>query len=210
VDLLVAEQRREQPGHGEPVLQDVAHPGRDAHVVLEDAELALLIADEVNARHMDTDTVGRRDPGDLAAELLAREHEAPRDHAVVEGAPGTVDVGQERLEDPDPLADAPRDEVPLGRVDDPRDEVGWHGPFLAREVVGDAAVGEGAGQLVRAVPQLGRVHRLQDGDQRVVGRTGLARGREHLVPGLGEPVTIENVRHNPQGNQSLFHAYFSR
>ena len=44
----------------------------------------------------------------------------------------------------------------------------------------------------------------------VMGRAGLAGGREHLVPGLGEPVTIENVRHNPQGNQALFHVYFSR
>ena len=113
--------------------------------------------------------------------------------------PGAVDVGEERLEDPDPLADAPRDEVPLRRVDDPRDEVGGHGPFLARVVVGDAAVGEHPGQLVRAVPQLGRVHRLEHRDKRVVGGARLAGGREHLVPGLGEPVTIENVRHDPQG-----------
>ncbi len=210
VDLLVAEQRREQPGHGEPVLQDVADPGRHPHVVLEDAELALLVADEVDAGHVDADAVGRRDPGDLAAELLAREDEAPGEHAVVEGAAGAVDVGEERLEDPDPLADAARDEVPLGGVDDPRDEVGGHRPFLARVVVGDTAVGEHAGQLVGAVPQLGRVHRLEDRDQRVVGRAGLAGGREHLVPGLGEPVTIENVRHNPQGREPLFHVHFGR
>ena len=34
-------------------------------------------------------------------------------HAVVEGAAGAVDVGEERLKDPDPLADALRHEVPL-------------------------------------------------------------------------------------------------
>jgi len=210
VDLLIAEQRGEQPGHGEPVLQDVADPGGNPYVVLKDAELALLVADEVDARHVDADAIGRRDPGDLAAELPAGEHEAPGDHAVVEGAAGAVDVFEERLEHPDPLADAVGYEVPLGGVDDPGDEVGGHRPFLAGVVVGDAAVGEHARQLVGAVPQLGRVHRLEDGDQRVVGRTGLARGREHLVPGLSEPVTIENVRHNPQGREQLFHVYVGR
>ena len=58
VDLLVAEQRREQPGHGEPVLQDVADPGRDSYVVLKDAELALLVTDDVDARDVDADAVG--------------------------------------------------------------------------------------------------------------------------------------------------------
>src|ERR1700727_2487091 len=46
-DLLVAEQGGEQPGHPQPVLEHVADPGRDPHVVLEDPELALLVADQV-------------------------------------------------------------------------------------------------------------------------------------------------------------------
>ena len=210
MDPLLGEQRGEGPGHGQPVLDDVADATRDAHVVLEDPELALLVTDEVDAGDVHPHAVGRVDPGDLAAELLAGEDQAPGDHAVVEGAARPVDVGQERLQGLDPLADPPGDEIPLGRVDDPRDEVGGHGPFLARVVVGDAAVGEHPGQLVRAVPQLARVHRLEHRDQRVVGRARLAGGREHLVPGLGEPVTIENVRHDPQRRHRLFHVYFSR
>src|SRR6202034_1833435 len=106
---------------GQPVLQDVADPGRDPHIVLEDPELALLVADEVDARHVDADAVGRREPGDLAAELLAGEDEAPREHAVVEGAARAVDVFEECLKHPDPLADAVGYEVPLRRLDDPRD-----------------------------------------------------------------------------------------
>ena len=39
----------------------------------------------------------------------------PGHHAVVEGAARAVDVGEERLEGPDPLPDAPGDQVPLQR-----------------------------------------------------------------------------------------------
>ncbi len=154
--------------------------------------------------------VRRVDAGDFAAELLRREHEPPWDHAVVERVAGTVHVGEERLERADPLPDAAGDQVPLDGVDDPRDQVEREGPFLALVVEGDPAVGEHPCQLVGTEPQLTRVHRLQHRDQRVVSRAGFTGGREHLVPGLGEPVTIENVRHNLQDRHLLFHVYFSR
>src|SRR6185437_7501803 len=136
-------------------------PARDPDVVFEDAELALFVPDEVDAGDVDADTVGRRQPGYLAAELLAGEDETPGDHAVVEGAAWPVDVFQEGFKDPDPLADASRHEIPLLCVDHPRDEVGGHGPFLTRVVVGDAAVGKDPGQLVSTIPELARVHGLE-------------------------------------------------
>ena len=40
VDPLLGEQRREGPGHRQPVLDDVADPGRDPDVVLQHPELA--------------------------------------------------------------------------------------------------------------------------------------------------------------------------
>lgn len=169
-----------------------------------------LVPDEIDLGDVDPHSVRRGDPDDLAAELLAREDEPPRDHAVVERAAGPVDVRQERLERLDPLPDPVGYEIPLDGVDDPRYEVERERPFLPGVVVGDPAVGEHPGELVRAVPQLTGIHRLQDRHERVVGRAGLAGGGEHLVPGLGEPVTVENVRHALQRRHLLFHVHFAR
>ena len=108
------------------------------------------------------------------------------------------------------------DEATVGELlrnhgaDDPRDEVERERPLLPRVVVGNPSVGEHPGELIGAVPQLTRVHRLQDRDQRVVGRAGLAGGREHLVPGVRQPVTLEDVRHVDQPRYPLFHGYFRR
>src|SRR5260370_14997354 len=41
------------------------------------------------------------------------------------------------------------------------------------------------------------------GHQRVVGRPGRAGCREHLVPGLGQPVAIENVRRSEEHTSEL-------
>ncbi len=68
VDVLLGEQRREGPGHRQPVLHHVTDPGRDADVVLKHAELALLVPDQVDARDVHPDAVRRRQAGDLAVE----------------------------------------------------------------------------------------------------------------------------------------------
>ena len=209
VHLLLGEQGGERPCHRQPVLDHVADTARHPHVVLEDAELAEFVADQVDARHVHPDAVGRRDAGHLAAELLAGEHQPPGHHAVVEAAASAVDVGEEGLEREHALLHSPGHLVPLQGADDPRDQVERERPLLARVVVGDAPVGEHPGQLVRAVAQLRRVHRLKHADQRVIARAGLAGGREHLVPGFRQPVPIENVRHDHQPREMLFHLDFS-
>jgi hypothetical protein len=91
--------------------------------VLPDPEAAPLLPDEVDARDVAADAVGRREPGDLAAELAGRAEEAPWHDAVVERAAAAVDVGEERLKDPDALPYATGQQVRLRRVDDPRDSV---------------------------------------------------------------------------------------
>ena len=98
VDALLGEEGGEGPRHGQPVLEHVADARGDAHVVLKDPEGALLVADQVDARDVHPDAVGRIDAGGLAAELLAGEDHGPGDHAVVECPPGAVDVFEERLE----------------------------------------------------------------------------------------------------------------
>ena len=60
LDRLAPEQLGQHPRHGGPVGQHVAHARRAAQVVLEHAELAVLVADDVDARHVDAHAVGRR------------------------------------------------------------------------------------------------------------------------------------------------------
>ena len=186
------------------VLVSVLQPMDPAELRYRADQLARVFTD----RGVTYDYAGEERPFPL--DLIPRVIDAVEWDLVSRGVRQRVKALEAFLEDPDPLADSLGDQVPLVGVDDPRDEVGGHRPFLARVVVGDAPVGEHSGQLIGAVPQLTRVHRLEHRDQRVVGGARLARGREHLVPGLREPVTIENVRHNPQSRESLFHAYFRR
>ncbi len=68
---LAPEQLGQHPRHGGPVGQHIAHTRRAAQVVLEHAELAVLVADDVDARHVDAHAVRWRVP-------VGRPHEARR------------------------------------------------------------------------------------------------------------------------------------
>ncbi len=188
VHVLLGEQRREGPGHREPVLDHVADPGGDADVVLQHADPPGPVPDQVDAGHVAADPVRRVEPGHLTVETLGRADHPPGQHPVGERVPGPVHVGEEGLQREDPLLDAPRDQVPLDGVDHPGDEVQGEGPLLARVVVGDPAVGEHPGQLVRPETQLTRIQRLQRGEQPGVGCPRPSRPLEHLIPGLGQLV----------------------
>ena len=59
LDGLAPEELGQHAGHGGPVGQDVAHARRAADVVLQDPELALLVADDIDAGHVDAHAVGR-------------------------------------------------------------------------------------------------------------------------------------------------------
>jgi hypothetical protein len=61
-DPVGAEQLGEHARHRPAVLDDVADARRRAQVVLEDAELALLVADQVDAADVHPHAVGRHDP----------------------------------------------------------------------------------------------------------------------------------------------------
>ncbi len=178
-----------------PVLDDVAHAGRDAQVVLEHPELTRLVADQVDAADVHPHPVGRFDAGRLPVEVGAGEHEPPGHHAVGEHLAGSVDVGQEPLQRVHPLPHRPGERVPLGRVEDARNQVQRERPLLAGVGEGDSAVGEDPGELVGAGAQIGNGERLQRGEQRPVRRPRLARPLEHLVPGVRHRVLIEDVRH---------------
>ena len=185
MDVLLGEQGRERPGHGQPVLHHVADAGRGAQIVFQHPELALLVPDQVDARDVHPHAVGRVQARGLPAEVLGREHQPPRQHAVGEDLARPVHVGEEGLQGQHPLAHPQRDVVPLDRVDDPRDQVQRERALLARVVKGHAPVGEAPGHLVGPVPQFARVQRLQRGEHGLIGRARLAGPLEHLVPGGG-------------------------
>ena len=103
LDRLAPEHLGQHAGHGGPVGQHVAHPRRAAEVVLEDPELAVLVAHDVDAGHVDPYAVGRVDPVDGPEEARRAGDHVVGDDPVVEDAGAVVDVGQEGLQRPDPL-----------------------------------------------------------------------------------------------------------
>ncbi len=93
-----------------------------------------------------------------------------------------VDVGEERLEREDPLADAALDRRPLVGGQDPRDEVERERSLLAGELERDPGVPERPVAGVAALLEVAPRQRLQDAVQRLV-----------VLPGLGDrPANISS------------------
>ena len=155
---LAREQLRHQPAHRDPVLEHVGDAGGHPDVVLEHAPEPLAIADQVAAGDVAPDAARRlqavRGPG----EARPGDDEPPGDDPVADDLALAVDVGDEPVQGLDPLADAVGDEVPLGRRDDPRDQVERERP-VARLAVGPGRVEGDPALHEDRVPSLGR--RLQ-------------------------------------------------
>ena len=143
---LAPEQLGQHPRHGGAVGQHVAHPGRAPQVVLQHAELAVLVTDHVDARHVDAHAVGRRVAVGRPHEPRGARDHLVRDEPVADDAGGAVDVGQEELERPHPLGHPRRHLGPLGAGEDPGHHVEGERSLLAVEVEGDPLVHEGPGQ----------------------------------------------------------------
>ena len=182
-DPMVGEDLRQHVGERSPVLQDVGDTRGVAQVVLEDAELARLVADEVDPRHVDADVVRRLDAPRLTVEVRRRRHEAARDQAVLEDLSCSVDVGEEGLERPEPLDDARLDLLPLGRGEHPGDEVHGQRPLALPERERDAVPVEVAIALAGPLGQAVRAEARQGLEHGGVGRPGGPVGKEHLVEG---------------------------
>ena len=134
------------------------------------------VADEVDARDMDTHTVRRVDSGGLAVEVLAGRDKSPRDQPVAQDVLLAVDVVEVMLQRLDPLRDAALEPRPFGGGDDARHEVERERPFLAGQRERDPLVDERAAERVRAGGQLGGVGRRQ------LGIDALVRGPRHVPP----------------------------
>ena len=111
-------------------------------------------------------------------------------------SPCAVDVVEEHLQRPDALRHAGLDHLPLGRVDDARDQVHRQRPLAAGQGERDALVA----QVRVAQPRPGPAARAAEGASRRKGPSGaadLALGVEHLVKRLRitpqAVVTAENA-----------------
>jgi hypothetical protein len=192
----VAEERLgEHPRHGAPVLDHIGDAGRDADVVLEHAEPALGVFDEVDAGDVDTDVVSALHTVGVTPEVPGRRNEVARDDGVGKDGSGAVGVGEEHLEGPHALGDSLLDRAPLVRHDEPGDRIERKGALLARQGERDALVAEGPVALGAALVEV--AHR-EGAEILVEAEGGLARLAgpvEHLVPGGAGLVALEKVVH---------------
>ena len=191
---VVREGLRQRRRDRATVGHDVRHPRRDAHVVLEDAEAAVDVADQVDAGDVHAYAVGRAHTGGLAVEVRGGGHHAARDHAVLEHLPDVIDVGQERLERTHPLPDPGVDLLPGLHLDDPRHDVERERPLLTADVEGDALVEVGGLQRLDPRSYVVGVEVGEVAAQREVGLAGAVRV-VHLVIGLAGGVVVEQAAH---------------
>lgn len=194
--MLLREERGEDPGHRPAVLDDVRHPARDPHIVLEHPEVPGLVPYEVDAGDVDAHPAGWFDPVGRPVEMGGVEQQPPGHHTVLEGAAVPVGIGEVGLQGAHALGHPALDEIPFQGVEDPGHEIQRPGPFLAREGVGHPTVGERPGHLVRPETQLTRLDRLQSRQHRLIGGPDLTRPHKHLVPRIGQRVRVKYVRHD--------------
>jgi hypothetical protein len=171
--------------HGGAVLEHVARARGRAHVVLEHEVLAVLVAHDVDARHVRVDAAGRVDADHLAAEVARAEDEIGRDLALAEDPLAVVDVVQKGVQREHALNHAALDVIPLGARDHARDEVEREDPLeallLAVDREADALVEE------RRVDRVAPGRELVDAElgellgEHAVVMPRLARRLEHLV-----------------------------
>ncbi len=205
------EQLGQRLRHDPAVRDDVRDARGHAHVVFEHAHLAVLVADQVDARHLDAHAVGAADAGGLTVEVLRRRDETRGKDAVAHAVLVAVGVVEEGLQRADALLHPGLDARPLVIRDDAGHGIQGEGALLAREVEGDALGQVRTRQRLGATPQLLLGHlreRLVQLPVRLTrggGVSGRSRDAEHLVVrrdagcGLARrqrgAVTVEQVTH---------------
>jgi hypothetical protein len=192
------EEAGEGARHDHAVGQHVADPARRAQVVLQHRVPAVLAADDVDAAHVRVDVVGQLDAVDLTAEVRIREHEPPRDHAIVEDPRLVVDVAQEEVEGTHALDQSRLESGPLVGGDHPRAEIEGKGPLRARFVAvdgeGDALVAKGQVGEGAAAAELDGRERPDALDDVGIVQAGGAIGLEDLVE---EALGVVVAEHRP-------------
>jgi hypothetical protein len=184
-DGVALEEIRENPLHDRPVGEDVGDARWRAQVVLEDQELAPVVADQVHAGDVAADAARSRHPIDLAQVEGARQHRLGRHHALPEDQLAAVDVLEEMVQGPHPLLEPGLQPGPGAGRDDAGDHVERKDLLDALLVgidrEGDAVVAEGAQRSLVAFPELDQAEVLEVIEEPPVGAPRLGRRRQHLV-----------------------------
>ena len=182
--LLAREHLGQHVRQRTPVLQDVGDPARAAQVVLEHAELADLVTDEVDAGHVDADAVRRHEPVRRAVVVVRRVTSRRGTMPSSSTSPAPYTSARNDLERPDPLADAGSTRSHSSAADDAGDEVERQRPLAAGQGERDALTVEvGVAQPGPLGQPLGAEPVQDGGDARPCPARGLAGRVDHLVVG---------------------------
>ena len=187
LDVVVAEGLGERAPHEGAVLDHVGEPRGAAQVVLEHPPEAVVVADEVDPRHVHEAAERRLDSGHRADIPLAGGDEPVRHDPVGHGPPLAVDVGDEAVERAHPLRQAGLELGPLVGGDQPRQQVERERLLAAAVVEGDALAEVGAVDQRRARHEGRRPQRAQARVQPPVRLARQVGPLEHLVE---EPVDL--------------------
>jgi hypothetical protein len=117
------EQVGEGAAHEMPVLDDIGDAGRGPGIVLQDAEFAMLVADDVDAADMDIGAEADRKALHLRTVVRIPEHEVGGNYSVANDMTFMIDVMEEAIDGSDALLHTRLELSPLGRRNDPRNAI---------------------------------------------------------------------------------------
>ena len=167
-----------------PVGQHVGDAGGHPQIVLQHHE-AVVGPHDVGTAECDVDAVGHLKAPHLDPVLRTAAYQVHRNDSVLENPPRSVDIGEEEVERLQPLPQPALDQVPVGSVEKPRQEVDGDDPllraFLAVDRKRDPLVQEGTLGVVLHGGDLGRAHPVERLAELPAMGARHAGGLEHLV-----------------------------
>ena len=194
-DRVLAEEEGEGSPHRRPVLHNVRDAAGDTQVVLEYPVNAEVIADNVDTGHDDPGTTLHTEALRGAAVAVGALDEPLRDDAVANGRGfAVVEVVEKHVERPRALDESGLDHGPFRCRDDAGNEIDRPGPLCAfvAPVDGECDAEVAERRLCEPGPlvEIGRVQRVESGDELRVVRAGFA-GGEHLTEARSGVIRFE-------------------
>ena len=108
-----------------PILDHIGDAGRGPGIVLQHPEVAVLVADDVDAADMDIGPEADREAFHLGPVIGVAEDQLGRNNSVADDAAFMIDIMQEAVNGGDSLLHAGLKLPPFGRGDDPRNTIEW-------------------------------------------------------------------------------------